>query len=325
MNPQGSVRMIGGALAAAGVAVLLHLPWSPRPRSGRTPRCRPSRASPERIRSATSPALLRFEVGPLGSAPLGWCFLVAAALPLLIARAERHAWAVRGWTLAVVSFGIAWAAQRGTCPCALPAVDVLLVPAAAGLALATAMGVRGLRGRPAGLPVRVAADRVGAGGRGRRRPGSCRSSAPSFDGRWSMPAGDHTSALGVHRRRERRDALPRALAGRSGRRCPLGGWALEDGLAYGTTDDGAPDAREPLGGLRRRPHRPARRRPRPGPHGPDRPPRPAPGPDGRPLRRRARAAGAGPVRDEPISPCRRRSRPPSRRSSTSSRSTCPPG
>src|SRR5205823_2942435 len=43
-------------------------------------------------------ALLRFETGPIGAAPLGWAFVVAAALPLLIGREWRLAWAVRLWT-----------------------------------------------------------------------------------------------------------------------------------------------------------------------------------------------------------------------------------
>ncbi len=237
MNPQGSGRMIGGALAAAGVAVLLHLPWAlglvgpDTTLSSFTGAPRPDQVS-------DLAALLRFEVGPLGSAPLGWCFVVAAALPLLIAREERHAWAVRGWTLAVVSFGVAWAVQRGDLPVALPAVDVLLVPAAAGLALATAMGVRafevdlpGYRFGWRQVASGVAAAAVVAG--------IVPVIGASFDGRWSMPAGDDTRALGFIDAEN--DETPfRVLWLGDPAAVPLGGWAWEDGLVYGTTDDGAP-------------------------------------------------------------------------------------
>ncbi len=85
--------------------------------------------------------LLRFETGPIGAAPVGYVLLAAAALPLLIGRGWRHGWAVRGWTIALVFWGIAWAGQEGWLDFGLPASDVLLAPAAAGLALAAGLGV----------------------------------------------------------------------------------------------------------------------------------------------------------------------------------------
>ena len=64
-----------------------------------------------------------------------------------------------------------------------------------------------------------------------------------------MPAGDDTRALGFIDAEN--DETPfRVLWLGDPAAVPLGGWALEDGLVYGTTDDGAPDAREPVGGLR---------------------------------------------------------------------------
>ena len=84
---------------------------------------------------------MRFQVGPIGGGVLGWALLVAAALPLLIGQGERHAWAVRGWALALAGWGSAWLSLRGDLPVPLPEPAVLLAPAAAGLALAAAMGV----------------------------------------------------------------------------------------------------------------------------------------------------------------------------------------
>jgi len=237
LNPGGGLRMIGAALAASVLAVVLHLPWSldlilpGAPLSSLTGVSRPEGVS-------DLASLLRFEVGPLGSAPLGWCFLVAAALPLLIGRAERHTWAVRGWTLAVVSFGAAWVVQRGDVSVALPEVDVLLVPAAAGLALAAAMGVTafevdlpGYRFGWRQIASGLAAAAVVAG--------VVPVLGASFDGRWSMPAGDHDRALAFIDE-ENDDAPFRVLWVGDPAALPLDGWALGDGLAYATTDEGTP-------------------------------------------------------------------------------------
>jgi hypothetical protein len=237
INTRGSLRMLGTAVGAAAVAVALHLPWSldfllP----GST--FSALTGSPRAERPSDLEGLLRFDVGPLGSAPLGWSFLVAAALPLLIGRAERHTWAVRGWTLAVVFFGAAWASQRGTLPVDLPSVEVLLVPAAAGLALAAAMGV-------AAFEVDLPGYRFGW-----RQIASGLAAAAvvvgilpilgaSFDGRWSMPAGDHARSLGFID--DENDDMPfRVLWLGDPAVLPLASWELAEGLSYATTDDGAP-------------------------------------------------------------------------------------
>jgi GT2 family glycosyltransferase len=237
INPRGGLRLLGASFGAAAVGAALHLPWTIDfivPGS--------TLASFTGGSTGASPsdlgALLRFEVGPMGRAPVGWCFLVAAALPLLIARGERHVWAVRAWTLAVVSFAVAWAAQRGTFDVALPVLDVLLVPAAAAVALSAALGVAafevdlpgyrfGWRQIASGLAaVAVLVGIVPLLG-------------ASFDGRWSMPAGDHARALRfIDDENDETDFRvlwlgdPDAL--------PLDGWELEPGLAYATTDEGTP-------------------------------------------------------------------------------------
>src|SRR5206468_10019110 len=85
--------------------------------------------------------ILRFDTGPVGTAPLGWGFLVAAALPLLIGRGWRLAWAARLWSVAVVCCGLAWASGRGWIGVPLPAPEVVLSMASAALAMAVAIGV----------------------------------------------------------------------------------------------------------------------------------------------------------------------------------------
>ncbi|MGI8808689.1 MAG: glycosyltransferase [Acidimicrobiales bacterium] len=85
-------------------------------------------------------ALLRFQVGPLGAGLFGWALLAVAAMPLLVGRGWRFAWAVRFWTVALLGVGLAWAGGRGWLPVRLQDPDLLLAPAAAALAGAVAMG-----------------------------------------------------------------------------------------------------------------------------------------------------------------------------------------
>ena len=238
---RGSLRMLGVALGAAAVAVVLHLPWSldflvpGTPWSAVTGPQRPGTTS-------DLGALLRFEVGPLGSGPLGWVFLVAAALPLLIGRDERHAWAVRGWALALTFWGLAWASQRGSSPIDLPPAELLLVPSAVGLALATAMGVAafevdlpGYRFGWRQIASGVAAAAVVLG--------AVPVLGAAFDGRWSMPGGDHNRALGFIDA-EHADVPFRVLWLGDPGALPLGSWALDDGVAYATTDGGTPSTED---------------------------------------------------------------------------------
>ncbi|MDQ2649457.1 MAG: glycosyltransferase family 2 protein [Actinomycetota bacterium] len=234
---RGTGGVLSAAVGAALVAVALHLPWSVdfflpgTPLSAFTGLEAPAQY-------ADLGRLLRFEVGPLGAPPIGWAFLVAAALPLLIGSGERHRWAVRSWSMALGSFALAWASQRGTLPFALPPVQELLVPAAVGLSFATAMGVAafqvdlpgyrfGWRQLASGLAAAaVAVAMVPVLG-------------AAFDGRWSMPAGDHHRALGFMDA-ENEDTPFRVLWLGNPAALPLGSWELTDDIAYGTTDDGNP-------------------------------------------------------------------------------------
>src|SRR5690606_35192480 len=85
--------------------------------------------------------LLRFQTGPFGDTPLVWAFLVAAALPLVVGRGWRLAWGVRAWFVALAAWAMVAVAEGGHLPVALPPPEVVLVPAAAALALATALGM----------------------------------------------------------------------------------------------------------------------------------------------------------------------------------------
>jgi GT2 family glycosyltransferase len=191
-------------------------------------------------------ALVRFHTGPLGAGVLGYLFLVAAALSLVIGRQWRLGWAVRAWTLAVASFGVVWAQTQGWLP-DTPAPSVLLVPAAVGLALAAAMGMAAfevdlpdyrfgwrqiLSLLAAGALVLAVTPTLGA----------------AIDGRWELPRGDYDRTLSFLDREGDEEPLRVVWLGDAAT-LPLGGWELGTAgdelgpgteLAFGTSENGMP-------------------------------------------------------------------------------------
>ena len=169
---QGSagLRAAGRVLAVAGgalaVAVVLLAPWSFAVLGG-PDRWQTLAGVP--VPSSTGAgwgALLRLAAGPIGDAALGWAFLAAAALPLLIGARSRLAWAGRAWSIALVAWAVGLVGRAG---CTRPPGDGPPGPARAG------RGGDRPRRRPRGgrlparsprLPVRLA---PGGGRDGRRR------------------------------------------------------------------------------------------------------------------------------------------------------------
>lgn len=137
-QPAGSARLVGVSFAAAAVGGLVLLPWSLTWGSSWEAFARP-RHSP--VDPDTASDILRFATGGLGAGPLGYAILVAAALPLFIGRDWRLVWAVRGWIVALTAWAVALAGAQGWLPVALPPLEMILAPGAAGLALSVAMGV----------------------------------------------------------------------------------------------------------------------------------------------------------------------------------------
>ena len=82
--------VVGTALAGKGSVAIFGLPLS-----GAT--------------AASWGDVLRFAVGPAARSPLAWLLVLGSALPLVIARGIRLAWAARLWVLALASWGIAYA------------------------------------------------------------------------------------------------------------------------------------------------------------------------------------------------------------------------
>ncbi|MGI8777916.1 MAG: glycosyltransferase [Acidimicrobiales bacterium] len=203
-------------------------------------------AAPPASRGFGLGALLRFQVGPIGAGPLGWTFLVAAALPLVMAQGWRLAWAVRCWAVALVCVGVAWAGGRGWLPIHPESPDVLLAPAAAALAAAAALGAaafeldlsgyrfgwRQVASAAVGLAVVVGTVPILAGAR---------------DGRWGLPAIPLSRSLAYTAQKPAEGSFRMLWLG-DPEVLPLGSWGMGGGLAYATSRDGTPVGTDNLPG-----------------------------------------------------------------------------
>jgi len=231
-RPSRAARPLVVAVVAAAVAGVLLLPWSADVLTSRVSTFGVAVGPGGRLGLGQ---VLRFATGPVGSGPLGWALLVAAALPLLIGRGWRLAWAARLWLVALAGFAWAWAGMRGWVPVAAP--EVVLAPAAAALAASAALGAvafeldlpgyrfgwRQLASGLAAVAVLVAAVPM---------------LSASGGGRWRLPSADASSVLGFLPGARHGDyrvlwvGAPAAL--------PLAGRYLDQGVAYGTSLDGLP-------------------------------------------------------------------------------------
>lgn len=85
--------------------------------------------------------LVRFAPGIGGIRLLALGLLLAAVVPLLVGRGARFDLGVIGWSTAVVFWLMAWADRRGWM-FEMPTAEILLVPAAVGIAMAVGAGTR---------------------------------------------------------------------------------------------------------------------------------------------------------------------------------------
>ena len=127
------------ALGATALAAILCFPWTISFLASGSHLSMFTGFIPSALSSHDWAQLLRFQTGWLGAAPLGWAFLVAGSLPLLIGTRWRFSWAIRMWVVALVSWAVAWAASQGWLGSASPPPGMLLAPAAAAIALCAGM------------------------------------------------------------------------------------------------------------------------------------------------------------------------------------------
>jgi GT2 family glycosyltransferase len=127
-----------GACATAGAFVLL-LPWSAAWWTGDAAVL--GWSLPPRFDLGE---LIAFRTGPNGAGWLPYGLLAAAALSLVVASGTRLRHATAGWLLFVVGLAAAFVPGRVDAAAVRPAVDVVLVPAALGLAVAVGAGFSAL-------------------------------------------------------------------------------------------------------------------------------------------------------------------------------------
>jgi GT2 family glycosyltransferase len=237
LRPAG--RVAATAAGATGVAVLLLAPWSFAVLGG-PGRWQTLAGVPVASSSGAGwGELLRLAVGPIGDAALGWAFLAAAALPLLIGARARLAWAGRAWSIAVVAWAVAWLAGRGGLGPLAIAPQVLLVPAGVGIALSVGLGVAAfqldLPGYRFGWRQVAAVTAAAAAG-----VGMLPVLVGSLGGRWDLvPSGYAEATTWMSANKSQGDF--RVLWLGDPRVLPGNGWELAPGLAYTVSEDGLPD------------------------------------------------------------------------------------
>jgi GT2 family glycosyltransferase len=233
---RGTGRVLTDALLAVGIAAVLNAPWTVGLATGLDWTPVGGVQGAERLDWGE---LLRFNTGPFGAPFFGWAFLVAAALPLLIGRGWRLAWAARGWAVAVVCWALAWAGEQSWFPVNLSAPEVLLAPAAVGLALATAIGpvafdidLPGYRfgWRQIAAGVAVVAGVVGL----------VPLTLGVIDGRWRAPEAGFDPLLSFLDSEQDEGAF-RVLWIGDPDVLPVAGRELREAVAYGTSDEGLPE------------------------------------------------------------------------------------
>ncbi|MGO8861804.1 MAG: glycosyltransferase [Acidimicrobiales bacterium] len=233
-------RVLGAAGVACGVAVVLCAPWV-------VGTLLAGRHAVEifglPISPATAPGwgeVTRFAVGPTVRSPLVWLLVAAAALPLLLGRGVRLAWATRLWSMACLSWVLAYASTHGWTDSFTPSETVVLAPAAIAIACGVGLGISSFENDLAGLAfgwrqVVSGLALVAAA------LGLLPVVAGAINGRWGLPSSgveqplaflDRTATAGTSRTLWLGD--PRAL--------PVGGWSVEPGLSYALTGQGLPDS-----------------------------------------------------------------------------------
>ena len=240
----GGARAALGALTTAagavGVAFVLLFPWSLHLLLPGREWAAFAGAEPSPAHAAGFGALLRFQIGPVGAAPLGWAFVVVAALPLLIGRDWRLAWAVRLWAVALVCVAVSWAAGRGWVLSGVQIRDAMLGPAAVALAGAAALGMVAFEVDLARyrfgfrqLASVVAAAAIAAG---------VVAILPAVaGGRWDTPANDIAQSAAWMRAEVSKGSFRTLWVGDPDV-LPGTGWRLDAGVAYALSRNGPPEA-----------------------------------------------------------------------------------
>ncbi len=234
-------RAVRLALGSTAVAMIICLPWVIGVLSAGTGALEVFGVPTATSGAASWSSLLRFSVGPIGGSYLAWGFVIAAAAPLALARGVRFRWAVRFWAIALAAWVLAWLSGRGWTGGLSVDPLILLAPAAAATAASIGLGVAAFERdlRKAEFGWRQVATVVGVLAAGLASLPTLVSALP---GRWELPVNDFSQSVAwMHAKAA--DGAFRVLWLGDPRSLNLGGWSAGDGLAYATSEDGAPDAR----------------------------------------------------------------------------------
>jgi GT2 family glycosyltransferase len=183
--------------------------------------------------------VLRFAVGPAARSPIAWLLVLGAALPLVIARGTRLAWAARMWVMALASWGLAYAGSRGDLGSFTPSETVVLAPAALSVAVCIGLGVgafeNDLSGREFGWRQLVSVSALVL-----VAVGLLPVVGSALSGRWDLPSQGAEQPLAFLAKPG--PGVTRVLWLGDPRALPVGGWSVQSGLAYAVTPEDLPDA-----------------------------------------------------------------------------------
>jgi len=245
---RGAGRILAIGFAGAATALVLQLPWSVSLVTGGWQAL--VGATSLGGNPLTAGAIVRFETGPFGAAPLGWLFLPAGLLALVIGRRWRLGWAARSWALVLASFAATLVLAGGAFSGWFPAPEVLLAPAAVGLALAAGLGMTAFE---ADLPDyrfgwRQVASVLAAL---TLMIGVLPVLAAAGGGRWGLPESDFARPLRNVESKQGNGQIFRVLWLGDANLLPVAGWVLDAPpvsdlgagalLAYATSEDGMGD------------------------------------------------------------------------------------
>jgi GT2 family glycosyltransferase len=258
----GALRVAAVAVGGVLVAGVLHLPWSLAAVGWGEPGDRsPLWWGLDTTGGGIRPLDL---LGLSTAAPAAHlhaaALMAAAGLALIVGRAWRLTWAIRGWVIALAAFGLVWVHQHDVIGVPLPHLDVLMTMAGAGLAMAIGYGVGAVELDVAGRSWRFGFRRMVVALAGAALVVAVFPLVEgSVDGYWDMPRGDFASLLDTVDE-DVADTPARVLWLGHPDVLPVHGWPLGSGddrrdtrdVAYATTLQGQPTVQDlwppPAGG-----------------------------------------------------------------------------
>ncbi len=192
-RPAGGPRLAVAGIVSLVAPAALHIPWSYDILAKGSWSWLAGPRSP--YASFDSMAdLVRFAPGPAEPSTLAIGLLVAAGVALVVGRAHRFDAGAFGWIVATASFLAIWVERRGWLAFSLPAPELMLAIAAAGLAMAVGVAVRSVEsdlaafrfGWRQGVAIAgsvgvVASVLLGLGS--------------ALNGRWEMPVNGYASSI----------------------------------------------------------------------------------------------------------------------------------